>query len=109
MDTLTAWLLIAGLAATSLGTRGSFILWLHGVTLPAYLQRGLRFVPAAVFTALVAPEIAMVDGMLAIGVGNPKLLAAAAAVLVAAASRNTLATIVTGMLVLHAARALSTG
>jgi len=109
MDTLTAWLLIAGLAATSLGTRGSFILWLHRVALPGYVQRGLRFVPAAVFTALVAPEIAMVEGALGIGAHNPKLLAAAAAVAVAAATRNTLATIVTGMLVLHAARALAAG
>jgi branched-subunit amino acid transport protein len=107
MDALSAWLLIAALAATSFGTRASFILWLHRVALPAYVQRALRFVPAAVFTALVAPEIANVDG--ALGPGTPRLLAALAAILVAAVTRNTLATIVTGMLVLHAARALVTG
>lgn len=109
MDPLTAWLAIALLAATSFGTRASFILWLHRVALPGVVQRGLRFVPAAVFTALVAPEIALVDGALGLGFHNPKLAAAAAAVLVAAATRSTLATIVTGMLVLHAARALVAG
>ncbi|MCL4799637.1 MAG: AzlD domain-containing protein [Burkholderiales bacterium] len=106
MDPLTAWLLIGLLAATSFGTRASFILWLHRIVLPAYVQRGLRFVPAAVFTALVAPEIAMAGGAPAWGLGDPKPIAAVAAILVAARTRSTLATILAGMLVLYAARAI---
>jgi branched-subunit amino acid transport protein len=103
MDPLTTWLLIAGLAATSFATRGAFILFLAGLPLPPAVQRGLRFVPAAVFAALVVPDIAFAGGGLRIGLDNPKLVAALVAGPVAWRTRSTLATIVAGMLALHLA------
>ena len=103
MDPLTTWVLIAGLAATSIGTRGAFILFLARLPIPAAVQRGLRFVPAAVFAALVVPDIAFAGGVLSVGVDNPKLVAALVAGPVAWRTRNTLATIVAGMVTLHLA------
>jgi branched-subunit amino acid transport protein len=103
MDPLTTWLLIAGLAVTSIATRGAFILFLARLRIPPAVQRGLRFVPAAVFAALVVPDIALAGGALRIGVDNPKLVAALVAGPVAWRTRNTLATIVAGMLALHLA------
>ena len=99
MDPLTAWLLIAGLAVSSFATRGAFILFLARLPIPAAVQRGLRFVPAAVFAALVVPDIAFAGGVLGLGIDNPKLVAGP----VAWRTRNTLATIATGMVTLHLA------
>jgi branched-subunit amino acid transport protein len=103
MDPLTAWVLIAGLAVTSFVPRGAFILFLHRLPVPAAVQRGLRFVPAAVFAALVIPDIAFAGGALRLGLDNPKLVAALVAGPVAWRTRNTLATIVAGMVALHLA------
>lgn len=103
MDPLTAWVLIAGLAVASFVPRGAFILFLHRMPLPASVQRALRFVPAAVFAALVIPDIAVAGGALRLGLDNPKLVAALVAGPVAWRTRNTLATIVAGMAALHLA------
>jgi branched-subunit amino acid transport protein len=97
MDALTAWLLTAGLAATSVGTRGSFILFFARLEVPRAVQRGLRFVPAAVFTALLVPAVAFADGSLSLGFDNTKLVAALVAAPVAWWTRNTIATIAVGM------------
>jgi branched-subunit amino acid transport protein len=104
MDTLTALALTSLLAVTSFVPRASFILWLHRIKLPTYIQRALRFVPAAVFTALFVPELVFADGALASGLHNPKLLAGCTAIGVAMGTRNPLATIVAGMVALHLAR-----
>lgn len=104
MDTLTALVLTGVLAAASFVPRASFILWLHRVKIPSTVQRALRFVPAAVFTALVVPQLALAGGALDVGLHNPQLVAGCAAAGVAAATRSPLPTIVAGMLVLHLAR-----
>jgi branched chain amino acid efflux pump len=104
MDTLTAFALIGVLAVTSFVPRASFILWLHRVRIPTTVQRALRFVPTAVFTALVVPQLVFVKGAVNVGMHNPQLVAGCAAAGVAAATRNPLATIVAGMVVLHLAR-----
>jgi branched-subunit amino acid transport protein len=103
MDALTAWLLILGLAATSFGARGSFILFLAHLEVPRAAQRALRFVPAAVFTALLVPALAFPDGTLRLGLDNSNLVAALVAAPVAWRTRSTLATIVVGMAALHLA------
>ena len=91
-----------GRAATSLGARGSFILFLTRFEVPRPVQRALRFVPAAVFTALLVPELVFAGGTLRIGLENPKLLAALVAAPVAWRTRSTTATILVGMAVLLA-------
>jgi branched-subunit amino acid transport protein len=103
MDALTAWVLILGLAATSLGARGSFILFLTRFEVPRPVQRALRFVPAAVFTALLVPELVFAGGTLRLGLDNPKLLAALLAAPVAWRTHSTTATILVGMAALLAA------
>jgi branched-subunit amino acid transport protein len=97
MDALTAWVLILGLAATSLGARGSFILFLTRFEVPRPVQRALRFVPAAVFTALLVPELVFAGGTLRLGLDNSKLLAALVAAPVAWRTHSTTATILVGM------------
>ena len=51
------WLSFGLLAATTLITRGSFIMAGEKGRLPAVLQRALRYAPAAALAALVAPDL----------------------------------------------------
>jgi branched-subunit amino acid transport protein len=60
----------------------------------------LPFVPIAALTALVAPELLLVQGDVMLGGGNPRLWAGLVAILVAAVWRNTMLTIGAGFLAL---------
>jgi branched-subunit amino acid transport protein len=102
----TFWLLIVGLALTSFLPRASFIVLFARWPVPALLQRALRYVPAAVFSAILVPELVLSAGSLHIGLDNPRLLAGILGGIVAWRTRNTLLTIVTGMLALHLFSAL---
>ncbi len=104
MDTTFVWALIAVLTVVSFVSRASFILLFPRVTLPRGIQRGLRFVPAAVFTALIAPDVFLNSGALDLGPANPKAAAAVLAGVVAWRTHNTLATILAGMVALHLLR-----
>lgn len=95
------WLLILGLALTSFIPRASFIVLLARWPVPAPVQRALRYVPAAVFSAILVPELVLSAGAVHVGLDNPRLLAGVLAGAIAWRTRNTLITIVTGMLALH--------
>ena len=95
------WLLILGLALTSFIPRASFIVLLARWPVPAPVQRALRYVPAAVFSAILVPELVLTAGSVHIGVDNPRLRAGILAGAIAWRTRNTLVTIVAGMLALH--------
>jgi branched-subunit amino acid transport protein len=97
----TFWLLIFGLALTSFLPRAAFITFLARWPVPALLQRALRYVPAAVFSAILVPELVLSAGSLHIGLDNPRLLAGILGAAIAWRTRNTLLTIVAGMLALH--------
>lgn len=109
MDTFTTWSLIFGLGAVSFLARGSFILFLARHPLPPAIHSALRFVPPAVFTALVLPELVFAGGRVAVGFDNIRLLAGIVAVLVAWRTRNTIATLAAGMLALHGLRLAGLG
>lgn len=104
LDPLTIWTTIAVLALATLLTRGSFFLFLHGMTVPPRVQASLRFIPPAVFAALVVPELALIEGRLALGGPYDRLIAGIVAGIVAWRTKSSLLTILAGMLVLHAAR-----
>lgn len=89
-------ILIIGLATFAL--RSSFLVLAGRVSFPPRLVRALRFVPAAILSAIVFPAL-VVDpsGTLHIGLDNPKLLAGLVAALIAWGTRNMLATILLGM------------
>jgi branched-subunit amino acid transport protein len=53
MSNLTSWLAVAGAGVVTFALRLSFIVLLGRIALPILLSRALRFVPAAVFTAVV--------------------------------------------------------
>jgi len=87
--------------------RSGFILLAGRFELPPWLRRGLRYVPAAAITSVVAPTLLLDHGSLDLTPGNLRLLAGAAAALVACRSGSPVATIAVGMLTLYALQAWS--
>jgi branched-subunit amino acid transport protein len=88
------------------GTRLSFILLLDRINVPSWFWRGLRFVPAAVLSAIILPELATQNAVLDISLHNPQLFAGALAVLVAWRTKNVLLTISAGMVALFVFQAI---
>jgi branched-subunit amino acid transport protein len=88
-------LALAGLV--TFATRLSFIALLGRVETPPLLTRALRFVPPAVLSAIIFPELLVRDGTLRLGLGNARLIAGVIAAAVAWRTRNVLLTIAVGM------------
>lgn len=89
---MTLWLVLLGMALVTFALRSAFLLLPPGVEMPALFRRALRYVPAAVLTAIWAPEVL---------VQNEQLPAGAVAIAVAWRWRTTFATIIAGLLALH--------
>jgi branched-subunit amino acid transport protein len=97
---MNIWVLMVIGGLLTFGIRLSFILLFSHTSLPAWLQRSLRYVPPAVLSAIIFPEVFLHNGELDISLGNARLLAGLAAGLVAWRTRNALLTILSGMAVL---------
>lgn len=104
---MTAWLAIVAVGVGTFCLRASFLYLYERIDLSPRAERALELVPAAVLAALVAPALLAPDGGIAV-VGNDRLLAGAAAVVVAWRTEDVLATIVVGMAVLLGLRWLPT-
>lgn len=91
------WVTIAGVSLITYGLRACFVVFQERIRLPDVVTRGLRFVPAAVLSALVWPALVYRQGELAISMGNERLLAGVIAAAVAWRTHNILLTIVVGM------------
>ena len=96
-DELAAWLAIAGVTASGFVTRASFVVFGARLTLPPPVEQGLRFAPAAVLGAIVAPALLLHDGQPGLTLGNYRLLAAFVAGLVMWRTRSMIGTIAAGM------------
>jgi branched-subunit amino acid transport protein len=94
---MNIWLVMLLGGALTFGMRLSFIYLFGRFSIPEALKRALRFVPPAVLSALVAPALFLPDGALDLSPANFRLLAGAAAILVAWRTKNTLVTILSGM------------
>jgi len=64
------------------------------------MRRALHYVPPAVLSAIIFPELFLRNDVLDISLDNIRLLAGLVAILVAWYSKNTLITIIAGMLAL---------
>jgi len=98
---MSLWLTIAGMAAVTYALRASFLVLPPGVETPPLLRRALRYVPAAVLTAIWAPELLLQDRVLFLALENERLLAGAVAIAAAWRWRLTSVTIAAGLLALH--------
>lgn len=97
MDNALIWLIILGMGLITFLLRFSFIALLDKITLPPMVERGLQYVPAAVFSALIVPALVYNNNELYLSPFNPRLLAGLIAAVVAWRTRNILLTIAVGM------------
>ena len=104
LSTLNTWILVAMMTVVSFLPRAVFLFFAPNLQLPDSIKRSLRYVPAAVFPALIAPAVLMVDGQVVISPQNAQLVAAIAAGILAMRQYNTFIVVIVGMLVLHLAR-----
>lgn len=99
-DMTGIWLLaLLGMAVLTYAIRLSFLVFGHHVRFPAWLERALRYVPAAVLTALIVPMALAPQGSMDVSLYNAYLPGAVAAVVVALWTRQTLAAILGGFVV----------
>jgi branched-subunit amino acid transport protein len=97
----TIWLTLAGMALVTYLLRASFLLLPEKVATPPLLRRALRYVPAAVLTAIWAPELLLHNQVLYVALENERLLAGLVAIAVAWRWRLTSVTIAAGLAALH--------
>jgi branched-subunit amino acid transport protein len=70
---------------------------LEKVEIPTRLKQALRFVPPAVLSAIIFPELLQPGGRLDVSLGNERLVAGLLAMVVAWRTKNVLWTIIVGM------------
>jgi branched-subunit amino acid transport protein len=96
---LTLWAVIVIVGALNYLSRLSFIAFFAQRQMPPLLARALRYVPAAMLTALVLPMVVVGAPSLAT-LASPRVIAAFVAGVVGYVTHNTLATMSVGMAVL---------
>jgi branched-subunit amino acid transport protein len=97
---VSIWLVILGVSACTFLLRASFIVFADPHKFPRRFRQALTFVPPAVLAAIVAPGLLLPQGVLDMGPGNPRLVAGLVAIAIGARTRNALAAIASGMVVL---------
>jgi len=94
---MSLWLTILLAGLMTFATRLSFIFLLDKIKVPDWFRRGLRFVPVAVLSAIILPELTSPIGTLDLSWHNSQLFAGIIAILVAWRTRNVILTILAGM------------
>ncbi len=93
------WLVMAAGGLITFLTRLSFIAAEGKISVPRWFRAMLPFVPVATLTAIIVPAILRPGGPWQVSLENPRLVAGAAALVVAAVTRNVLVTILVGFAV----------
>ena len=94
------WSIVGAAGALTLLARASFIVLPPETRVPAWLQRSLRFVAAAVLPAIVLPDVLFRDVQAGHVINSYRVIAALAALLAAWKTKSIFATLGAGMLVL---------
>ena len=97
---MNIWLVMLFGGVITFGMRFSLIYLFGRFQVPDTMRRALHYVPPAVLSAIIFPELFLQEGHLALSLDNYRLLAGLAAILIAWSSKNTLITIIVGMVVL---------
>ena len=96
MTTIELVIVIIGMTAITLLTRGFFFLQRTQLWIPGWLTEGLRYAPLAAMVAIVAPEIVMTQGQLITTWKDARLYGALAATAWFFWRRDMFGTIVAG-------------
>ena len=94
---LKLWTVILVVGALNYASRLSFIAFFAQRSMPPLLARALKYVPAAMLTALVVPMLVVPVSLAAAPSVNARIVAAIVAAVVAYVTRGTLGSIGAGM------------
>ena len=97
---MNIWLVLILGGLITFGMRFSLIYLFGRFEVPETMRRALHYVPPAVLSAIIFPELFYRAGALDLTFTNTRLLAGLIAILVAWFSKNTLLTIIIGMIAL---------
>ena len=97
---MNIWLVMFFGGLITFGMRFSFIYLFGKFEVPEMMRRALHYVPPAVLSAIIFPEVFLPNQQLDLSLNNHRLLAGLMAVVVAYFTKNTLITILAGMIVL---------
>ena len=103
---MNEFLLIFGMMLVTFGARYPVLALVGRIQLPERALRALRYVPPAVLTAITVPAILMPEGEIFLSPTNAYLVAGVVTVMVSWRTKNLLFTIVVGMGVFLAWRAV---
>ena len=97
---MNIWLVMIVGGLITFGMRFSLIYLFGRFEVPETMRRALHYVPPAVLSAIIFPELFYSSGTFNIALTNTRLLAGLIAIAVAWFSKNTLLTIIVGMIAL---------
>jgi branched-subunit amino acid transport protein len=97
---MNTWLVMLLGGLITFAIRFSFIYLFGKFHIPNTVRSALHYVPPAVLSAIIFPELLLPNGYLSLSFDNHRLVAGLVAVLVAWFSKNTLLTILVGMVAL---------
>jgi len=97
---MNIWLVMIAGGLITFGMRFSLIYLFGKFEIPETMRRALHYVPPAVLSAIIFPELFYNNGSLDLAWTNTRLLAGMIAIVVAWFSKNTLITIIVGMIAL---------
>lgn len=100
MTSPTLWMIIIAMGVLTYALRLSMILLFDRVAMPDLIRRALRFVPAAVLSALIVPALLAPDPVRHMSIDHPRLIAGVLAAGVAWRTKNVFLTIGVGMALL---------
>jgi branched-subunit amino acid transport protein len=101
---MSIWLVMLAGGLITFGIRFSLIYAFGRLHVPETMRKALHYVPPAVLSAIVFPELFLRSGSFEVSLDNHRLLAGLCAVIVAWVSRSTLLTILAGMVALFLAQ-----
>lgn len=94
---MNIWIIMIIVGIFTFATRLSFIAVLERFEMPRNFRRALRFVPIAVLSAILLPELTFSNNILSITPTNPRLIAGFIASFVAYKTKSVIWTIAAGM------------
>ena len=103
---MNIWLVMVLGGLITFGIRFSLIYLFGRLHIPASMRKALHYVPPAVLSAIIFPELFLQNDRMYLSHDNYRLLAGLFAVVVAWFSKNTLVTIIAGMIALFLLQAL---
>ncbi|NLI91518.1 MAG: AzlD domain-containing protein [Peptococcaceae bacterium] len=89
--------IICGMALVTFATRFASLGLFRTTGIPAWLDRWLKHIPAAILTALIVPSLLLPQGELFLSFQNHYLVAGIVSAFIAYRSRNIVATLSIGM------------